>query len=350
MVVLMPFSHPLEQRLAASWPPQAWQDVTTLVAVSGGADSVALLRSMAALKDSGEGRLHAAHFNHHLRGGDSDADAAFVVDLCRRCDVACEVGEIPPGQLGDDCGDGLEAACRTARYEFLRQTAAQLGARYVVTAHTADDQAETVLHRILRGTGIGGLAGMRRARPLGEAATLIRPMLDIRREELLAYLDALGQPYCRDVTNEDLRFTRNRIRRELLPLLGRQFNSGVVEALLRLGTLAGEVQAVVDARVAALVERYAVVERGGVVKIAAGVLAEEEVSNYMIRELLMAVWRTQGWPMQAMGFEQWDQLASMLAEGGTPDLRPASPRPTNSKQTFPGNITAEIGAGWLRIG
>ena len=94
----MPDSHPLERQLAASWPPQAWQDVTVLVAVSGGADSVALLRAMAALKTTGEGRLHAAHLNHHLRSEESDADEAFVVELCRRCGVDCEVGEIPPGR------------------------------------------------------------------------------------------------------------------------------------------------------------------------------------------------------------------------------------------------------------
>jgi tRNA(Ile)-lysidine synthase len=115
--------------------------------------------------------------------------------------------------------DGVEAAARAARYEFLQATAERLGARYVATAHTADDQAETVLHHIVRGTGLAGLAGMSRARSLGAAATLIRPLLSFRRRDVIEYLGALGQSYCEDTTNRDPAFTRSRIRHELLPLL-----------------------------------------------------------------------------------------------------------------------------------
>ena len=174
----MPALHPLETRLAEAWPPEDWQDVTVLVAVSGGADSVALLRAIVALKTAGEGRLVAAHLNHQLRPAEAEADQALVVELCRRLGVACEVGRVRLDLAGPEGRDGLEAAARRARYQFLEATAARLGARFVVTAHTADDQAETILHRILRGTGIGGLSGMARARPLGPA-TLIRPLLAV---------------------------------------------------------------------------------------------------------------------------------------------------------------------------
>ena len=142
-----------------------------------------------------------------------------------------------------------EATARTARYAFLQETAERFGARYVVTGHTADDQAETILHRIVRGTGIAGLAGMARVRPLGPAATLIRPLLDFRRLELLAYLTDLGQPFRSDSSNSDTAFTRNRIRCRLLPELAAEYNPGVVASLVRLGRLAGEVQSVVDALV-----------------------------------------------------------------------------------------------------
>jgi len=251
--------HPIEAKLAAAWPPQTWQDVTVLLAVSGGADSVALLRAMTALHPGGEGRLAVAHFNHRLREDQSAADEAFVVDLCRQLGTPCEAGHGRPGELSGCGRDGLEAAARKARYEFLAATAARLGARYVVTAHTADDQAETILHRIIRGTGIGGLRGMARARllrlpflerdqpeelseepvqwaefPSPGTATLIRPLLEIRRGELVDYLDDLAQPYRSDASNADVRFTRNRIRHELLPRLAEQFNSAVVDALLRL--------------------------------------------------------------------------------------------------------------------
>ena len=233
---------PLEEKLAASWPPAAWQDLTLLVAVSGGADSVALLRALTAVQGGGSGRIHAAHFNHHLRAAESDADQAFVVELCHGLGIACEVGHTA-GSLAEVPGTGLEEAARAARYDFFRQAAERLGARYLATAHTADDQAETILHRVIRGTGVAGLAGIARVRSLGPAVSLIRPLLGVRRGEVLAYLEELRQPYRRDSSNDDRRFTRNRLRRELLPLLASQYNAGVVEALLRLGSLAGEAQA-----------------------------------------------------------------------------------------------------------
>lgn len=333
--------HPTESKLAAAWPPQAWHQVTVLLAVSGGADSVALLRAMRALKTGGEGRLCVAHFNHHLRGDESAADEAFVVDLCRQCGLPCEAGHARIEEAAAESSPGREAATRLARYEFLRQTAARLGARYVATGHTADDQAETILQRILRGTGIGGLAGMARARPLGAAATLIRPLLEFRHAELLAYLDDLGQPYRSDSSNADTRFTRNRIRHELLPELARQFNPGVVDALLRLGALATEVQTVVDGIVADLLQRCVTWEGPGAVQIDPTVLADEP--RYVIRELLMAVWRDRTWPMQAMGFAQWDQLSEMICSGA------ASSTESPSRQMFPGSVSAELAEGRLRL-
>ena len=166
--------HPLELKLAAAWPPSDWADVTVLVAVSGGGDSVALLRAMTALETGGQGRICVAHLNHQLRP-DADEDERFVVELSRRLGVACEVERVAVDRLAAQAGDGLEAAARSARYRFLEQAAGRLGARFVATAHTADDQAETILHRIVRGTGVRGLAGMARVRPLGHA-TLIRPL------------------------------------------------------------------------------------------------------------------------------------------------------------------------------
>jgi tRNA(Ile)-lysidine synthase len=323
--------HPLETLLASSWPPAEWQDLTVLLAVSGGPDSVALLRAMVALKTGGQGRLRVAHVNHQLRPGEADADEALVVELCRRLDLPCEVGHVAIARAG--CGgQGLEAAARRARYAFLQDAAARSGARYVVTAHTADDQAETILHRILRGTGIRGLAGMARARPLGPA-TLLRPLLGIRRAELLTYLADLGQPYRRDSSNRELRFTRNRIRHELLPRLAERFNPGVADALVRLGSLAGQAQAALDRWVAELLGRYVRPAGGGVLLDRAGLASQPP---YIVRELLMAVWRRQGWPMQAMGFEEWDLLAAMLLP------RPLASVGTAWKHVFPGGVEAEI--------
>ncbi|MEN6451126.1 MAG: tRNA lysidine(34) synthetase TilS, partial [Thermoguttaceae bacterium] len=214
----------MESKLYEAWPPAQWTELTVVVAVSGGCDSVALLRAMVALKTGGAGRLIAAHLNHQLRP-DAHADERFVVELCGRLGVPCDVGRVDVGASARG-GEGVEAAARRARYRFLEETAGRRGARFVATAHTADDQAETVLHRIIRGTGLRGLAGMSRTRPLGHA-TLIRPLLGVRHAELLAYLESLGQPFREDSSNLDLHFTRNKIRRALLPRLEAGYNRDV---------------------------------------------------------------------------------------------------------------------------
>ena len=327
--------HPFESRLATAWPPSEWLEVTVLVAVSGGPDSVALLRALAALKTGGRGRLGVAHFNHRLRGADAEADEAFIVALSDRLGLGCEVGRASPGQIAAEAADGLEASARKARYQFLRETADRLGARYVATGHTADDQVETILHRVVRGTGIAGLAGMARARPLSGATTLIRPVLAFRREEVLAYLDDLRQPFRTDASNRDTRLTRNRIRHELLPLLAEKFNPEIDRALLRLGQLAGQTQAVLDDWIDELAQRH--ISRGpdGSVRVETAPLTARPV--HVVRELLIAAWRGQGWPLQAMGFDQWNELAAMALGRG----------PT--KKTFPGPIQAQREAGQLHL-
>jgi tRNA(Ile)-lysidine synthase len=335
-----PYPYQLEDQLAASWPPQQWRDLTVLLAVSGGADSVALTRVMTAVGSDGPGRLCVAHFNHRLRGDESVGDEAFVVALCRQLGLPCEVGQAG-ATLAETTGATLEEAARDARYEFLRQTAERLGARYVVTAHTADDQAETVLHRVLRGSGIAGLAGIGRTRQLGPAVTILRPLLGVRHSEVLAYLHELGQTFRDDSSNADRQFTRNRLRHELLPQLAADYNPGVVDALLRLGKLAGEVQAVIDVQVDALAARCVREDGRGAICIELSALTAEP--RYVVRELLIAVWRQRGWPLQAMGFVQWEQLADMaLAAPGT---TPAAPR----KRMFPGGVVAEVGQRGLHL-
>ena len=329
-----------ETRLAASWSPANWKDITVLIAVSGGGDSVALLRGLEAIKLPGEGRLIAAHVNHKLRGADSDADQQFVEALCRERCIPCEVAMAAVDGAASGQGQGLEAAARRARYAALEEMAGRLGARFVVTAHTADDQAETVLHRIVRGTGIRGLGGMARARPLGPA-TLLRPLLEIRRAELTAYLRDLGQPCRVDGSNEDLRFMRNRIRKELLPLIANQYNQAIADALLQLGTLARESQELIDSIVSEVTAKCLRSNRPGEVVLDCKVLAKQP--RYMIREVLMEVWRRQDWPLADMGFAEWESLADMVLfqEQGLCYER--------QKRQFPGAVFAELSGHELRL-
>jgi tRNA(Ile)-lysidine synthase len=317
---------PFEKILAESWPPAQWRDVSVLVAVSGGADSVALLRALVGLKTGGSGRLLVGHFHHGLRQ-QADAEEQFVRHLCGQLDLPCHVGHGDVGSLAAQQGDGLEAAARHSRYEFLQSVAERQAARYLVTAHTADDRIETVLQRIIRGTGLAGLAGIPRVRRLSPAVSLLRPLLDFRRTEVLDYLSELRQDYCQDESNLDMRFARNRIRHDLLPRLADQFNPAVDEALLRLGTLAAEAQAVIDELVDEHYQRTVSVQSPHQVVIQTPPL--QSAQPYIIRELCIRIWQEQAWPQQDMGRAQWEQLAHFILQ------------PDSAKAVLPGSITAE---------
>ena len=155
---------PFERQLAQSWSAQSWQNSTVLVAVSGGPDSIALLRGLIALQPDRQ-RIRVAHFQHGLRGSAADADLRFVQQTCQALNVSCDVGQATrDGYAELQPGNGWESAARKQRYQFLIQAAERSGARYVATGHTADDQAETVLHHVLRGTGLTGLGGIPRVR------------------------------------------------------------------------------------------------------------------------------------------------------------------------------------------
>jgi tRNA(Ile)-lysidine synthase len=298
-----------------------------------------LLRAVTAAKQGGAGRVHAAHFNHHLREG-ADADERFVRDLCRKMAIECVVGHAEAGSIWAATGDGIEANARRLRYEFFERTAARLGARFVATAHTADDQTETILQRILRGTGLNGLAGIARARKLG-CATVIRPFLGFARAEIERYLADLGQEYRQDESNADPRFTRNRIRHELLPLLRRDYNTQADEAILRLGILAGEAQSVVEEAVATLFARNVkLVSEQSVVVETEGL---EKISAFLLRELGMAIWKHREWPLRAMGFAEWTSFEAMLRRSLF--LRAKE----FERQFFPGGIEVETVRGEMRL-
>jgi tRNA(Ile)-lysidine synthase len=199
------------------------------VAVSGGADSVALLRVLLELRGELGIVLAVAHFNHQLRGEASEADEAFVADLARRHDL----------ELFLDCGDvrdhsvtsklSLEAAARHLRYCWLSSLADSHKLSAIATGHTLDDQAETVLLKFLRGAGTRGLAGIypEIASKREGGARIVRPLLGVSREEVEQYLAAIGQSWREDESNLDHRFARNRVRHELLPLLERAYNPNI---------------------------------------------------------------------------------------------------------------------------
>lgn len=209
-----------------------------VVGASGGPDSTLLLHALKALSER-EGlrwKLFAAHFHHGLRGAEADADAAFVAASAAELGVPFHSERADIGAAVARDGGSTEEVARERRYEFLERVALQTGSELVAVAHHADDNAETVLHRICRGTGLRGLAGIHAVRPIRPESRirLVRPLLNQRRDAIEGLCRARGLPLRIDSTNESPEFTRGRIRRTIMPLLAEQLNVNVADALLRL--------------------------------------------------------------------------------------------------------------------
>ena len=205
-----------------------------LLALSGGPDSVALLHVLRELAPRLGFRLAAAHLNHRLRGAESDRDEAFVRDLCSTVGVELVVEQ--SSDL-DPAAPNLEERAREARYAFLASAAAQHGASHIAIAHHADDQAETVMLRLLRGAGAAGLGAMAETMTLAPTGlTLLRPMLRVGRREILRYMDSIGARFVSDSSNAHQGFLRNRVRVELLPELERHYAPGLRRRLAALAT------------------------------------------------------------------------------------------------------------------
>jgi tRNA(Ile)-lysidine synthase len=225
------------------------------VAVSGGADSMALLLLLLELREKLGVVLSVVHFNHKLRGKASDADEKFVAKLAAVHGVEFHTASVHVAQKAKKEKTNLEDTARRARYDYFHSLVDSGALTRIAVAHTADDQAETVLAHILRGTGLTGLGGIH---PV--AGTVIRPLLQFRKKELRAYLRAKKQKWREDATNRDTTRTRARIRRKLLPLLEKQFQSAIVEHLTTLAELAREdesfLEAVAEKRTAELVQKH----------------------------------------------------------------------------------------------
>ena len=210
------------------------------VAVSGGADSVALLRGLLDLRAELGIVLRVVHLHHGIRGDEADEDERFVTSLAEQFDLPLTVERVDAPGHGKKKKLSLEASARELRYAFFKKLLETDVCDKIATAHTTDDQAETVLLRVLRGTGTRGLAAippLRNASP-GLVARIVRPLLGTRRGEIEAYLRALGQEWREDLSNRDPKHMRNRVRHELLPLLEREFNPAVREGLVNLAEIA----------------------------------------------------------------------------------------------------------------
>lgn len=302
-----------------------------VAALSGGADSMALLRGLLELRDGLALDLHVAHLDHQLRGQAARDDAEWLAGECRSLEIPCTLGRSDVAGIAHSTGRGIEETARDERYRFLEETARALGFPTIALAHTADDQAETILHHIVRGTGIAGLRGIPRERELAAGIRLVRPLLDVERKTVLDYLGQIGQDFREDESNRDEAYTRNRIRRQLLPLLAGEYNPLVGEALRRLGAQAADLHDALESLAAGLLDRVLDSATSAECRLKWQPLCDSP--RHLVREVLALLWRRQDWPRQNMGFEQWDELAEIALSGGA--------------ATLPGNVDARRDGRWL---
>lgn len=225
---------------------------TVILGVSGGSDSVALTHILHALQYELGFHLHIAHYNHHLRRT-ANADQKFVESLAEHLNVPCTVGHWKnPKALKKG---SVEEAARKHRFHFLNHLAKKIKARAVVLAHTEDDLAETVLMRILRGTGLQGLRGILPRREMDNVC-FVRPLLNIRKENILAFLKRKKIPFRTDPTNYQKKYFRNRIRLELMPLLTKKYNQNIRGLLTNLANNAGTDFDYLEAQAQKLFEKH----------------------------------------------------------------------------------------------
>jgi tRNA(Ile)-lysidine synthase len=282
------------------------QDV--LVAVSGGADSVAMLLALTELKRLLGLRLMAAHLNHHIRGNEAKKDAEFVRTLAAKLKIPFVGGDADVPRLAKSRGLSMEMAAREARYEFLADAARKKGADMIVTAHTADDQAETVLLKLCRGAGPRGLSGIPRETAIN-GMRVVRPLLDVTRVEIESFLRQRKQAWREDRTNRDTAYLRNLVRHELLPMLESRLNPGIRAALIRTADILREEDDLLDALARTVLVAPASGRHGAleITKLAKQPLA--------LRRRAICLWLSDsGVPRDAIDFGSIERVEKLMAQ------------------------------------
>ncbi len=312
------------QAVLGTWPQNKWIHTRIVVAVSGGPDSVAMLRVLHSLmQEYGSiDQLVVAHINHMTRKHDSHQDQRFVEGLAKQLNLSFEIKRAD--QNGHE--NLSEESLRHFRYEFLAQIAQTTGARYIATGHNLDDQIETILFRIFRGTGLSGLAGIPTFRDLGNGVTVVRPFLSIPRRKILTLLKELEQDYRVDSSNSASDYTRNFMRNEIVPKIENRFGDSWGKGLLRLAAQASENRELLDQLSDPI---YSVIDASAdLISIERSTIANQP--PVLIRHALVRTWQKLNWPLQNMTSIHWTALCDFI-------LRESTVNPI----TLPGNIRVE---------
>lgn len=318
---------PISDRVARALRALAPRGARVALAVSGGPDSVAMTHLLREAAAGGAIELAGiAHLNHRLRGTDADADEAFCRELARSLDLPFISEGVDVAAHARERGLSLEHAARQLRYAFLERARTQLNADLVAVGHTRDDQAETYLLRLMRGAGPRGLSGIR-----PRLGTVIRPLLEVSRPELLAWLDERSLPYRIDASNADTAIARNKIRHDIIPALERAL-PGAADALARAARIASDDEAFIAMSVAEASSRIVSAEEGGGSRLELAPLRElhPAVSRRLIQNAMQQVA-----PDRFIGLKHVDVVLALAASG-------------EGQLDGPGQRIAVAG-GWLRL-
>jgi len=293
-------------------------DEGLLVAVSGGIDSMVLLRVTADFASRARRPVAAAHLNHNLRGAASARDAELVRLATEQLGVPLFTACLTPGELEADSIGSLEESARRARLKFLIRTAEEHHFPVVLTAHHSADQVETILHNILRGTGLKGLRGIPETRPMSPGIRVLRPLLGVAKRDLQSFAQTHAIVFGEDETNSDQRFTRNRIRHELLPGLREQFNPAIDDALLRLAEQSIELLDIADGLADELLRKAVLQEDAVSCRLSTAELITAPDS--ILRHALIRLWDRRGWPRQHLRAAHWHRAATLVRSPGSCDF------------------------------
>ena len=297
--------------------------VKVVAAVSGGPDSVVMLHILNLLKDELGLSLHVAHLNHRFRGAESDEDARFVAGLAGRYGLRCTVEALDVTAYQKRRNLSKQVAAREVRYRFLLDTAALAGARRIALAHQADDQAETILINFLRGAGVPGLKGIV---PVRENL-YIRPLLTVRRFEIERYCREKDLSFRRDSSNLELIYLRNRVRRDLVPVLERDYNPALVPALLRLGEICREEDAFLEEAALKAYRESLLAENTET--IAFSLVRLGRLPAALRRRVLRRAWQSLARSPRNLAYSHTETMMDLAGAGAAGD-----------RVVLPGNITA----------
>jgi len=314
--------HSICDRVSESFPADLWRQLAVAIAVSGGPDSILLLRAVSELRDRVQhaGKLLVVHCNHQTRTA-CDNEQQFVQQLCEQLNVEFHALQKQPS--GTQIAS--EEVLRDWRYQSQLKLAQELGVRYLLTGHHQNDQVETILFRLIRGTGLAGLQGIPKYR-VHQSVTIVRPLLQIRKSEIEQALVELDQPVVRDASNEESKYSRNYIRNQLLPVVRERFGNSLDQSLTRISQQASELTDFLDGQAARLSK--SAIKRQSENQMLIRIVVCDGEPAIIVRHLLKTAWRDSGWPEQDMTQAWWNVLCE-LAQGKSTET-----------QNLPGNVIA----------